>query len=105
VFTILSAVAEAERDRTRERIAEVKRDQRSRGRYLVGVVLFGYALGESGELVAEPGQQKAIARMRRLREQGLAFRAIGARMKASGVSISHMAVKNALGAAERRTAA
>jgi DNA invertase Pin-like site-specific DNA recombinase len=26
VFTILSAVAEAERDRTRERIAEVKRD-------------------------------------------------------------------------------
>ena len=34
VFTILSAVAEAERDRTRERITEVKRDQRSRGRYL-----------------------------------------------------------------------
>jgi hypothetical protein len=59
----------------------------------------------AGELVAEPGQQKAIARMRRLREQGLAFRAISARMKASGVSISHMAVKNALGAAERRTAA
>src|SRR5215204_5155294 len=27
VFTILSAVAEAERDRTRERIADVKRDQ------------------------------------------------------------------------------
>ena len=36
VFTILSAVAEAERDRTRERIAEVKRDQRQRGRYLGG---------------------------------------------------------------------
>src|SRR5829696_2007476 len=36
VFTILSAVAEAERDRTRERIADVKRDQRSRGRYLGG---------------------------------------------------------------------
>ena len=33
VFTILSAVAEAERDRTRERVAEVKRDQRQRGRY------------------------------------------------------------------------
>ena len=32
VFTILSAVAEAERDRTRERITEVKRDQRQRGR-------------------------------------------------------------------------
>src|SRR6476620_7401031 len=36
VFTILSAVAEAERDRTRERIAEVKRDQRQHGRYLGG---------------------------------------------------------------------
>ena len=36
VFTILSAVAEAERDRTRERISEVKRDQRQRGRYLGG---------------------------------------------------------------------
>ena len=34
VFTILSAVAEAERDRTRERITEVKRDQKQRGRYL-----------------------------------------------------------------------
>src|SRR3954465_10771276 len=32
VFTILSAVAEAERDRTRERIADVKRDQKNRGR-------------------------------------------------------------------------
>jgi putative DNA-invertase from lambdoid prophage Rac len=36
VFTILSAVAEAERDRTRERIQEVKKDQRDRGRYLGG---------------------------------------------------------------------
>ena len=41
VFTILSAVAEAERDRTRERVAEVKRDQRQRGRYLGGAVPWG----------------------------------------------------------------
>ena len=34
VFTILSAVAEAERDRTRERIMDVKVDQKRRGRYL-----------------------------------------------------------------------
>ena len=39
VFTILSAVAEAERDRTRERVAEVKRDQKQRGRFLGGTVL------------------------------------------------------------------
>ena len=38
LFTILSAVAEAERDRIRERITDVKRDQRQRGRYLGGRV-------------------------------------------------------------------
>src|ERR1700733_5619517 len=51
VFTILSAVAEAERDRTRERITEVKRDQRQRGRYLGGTPPFGWRVGEAGELV------------------------------------------------------
>src|SRR3954468_14827053 len=40
IFTILSAVAEAERDRTRERVADVKRDQRARGRFLGGTVPF-----------------------------------------------------------------
>ncbi len=41
VFTILSAVTEAERDRIRERIRDVKADQRKRRRYLGGIVLFG----------------------------------------------------------------
>ena len=59
VFTILSAVAEAERDRTRERIAEVKRDQRTRGRYLGGKPPFGWKVGDDGELVAIPEQQAA----------------------------------------------
>ena len=47
VFTILSAVAEAERDRTRERITEVKRDQKQRGRYLGGLVPFGFRRGKT----------------------------------------------------------
>src|SRR5215469_14107124 len=88
VFTILSAVAEAERDRTRERITEVKTDQRKRGRYLGGRVPWGYRVGAVGELVS-------------VREQGLALRAIAEQMKAAGVSISHAGVKNALVAAER----
>ncbi len=102
VFTILSAVAEAERDRTRERIAEVKRDQRQRGRYLGGAVPWGYRIGDAGELVPIPEKQAAIRRMRKLREQGFALRAIAEKMKASGVSISHAGVKNALAAADRR---
>jgi DNA invertase Pin-like site-specific DNA recombinase len=104
VFTILSAVAEAERDRTRERITEVKRDQRQRGRYLGGAVPWGYRVGEAGALEPIPEQQAALKRMRKLREQGLALRAIADRMKAAGVSISHVGVKNALVAAERGAA-
>ena len=42
VFTILSAVAEAERERIRDRVREVKRDQRERARYLGGNVPFGW---------------------------------------------------------------
>jgi putative DNA-invertase from lambdoid prophage Rac len=104
VFTILSAVAEAERDRTRERITEVKRDQRTRGRYLGGVPPFGWRVGDGGELVAVPEQQKALARMRMMRASGTALRAIAEQITAEGVKISHVGVKQALAAAEREVA-
>jgi putative DNA-invertase from lambdoid prophage Rac len=73
VFTILSAVAEAERDRIRERIAEVKRDQRARKRYLGGTVPFGWRV-EKGELVEVPEQQMAIQRMKEFRRAGRSLR-------------------------------
>jgi len=41
VFTILSAVAEAERDRIRERIRDVKSDQRKRMRLVASSPLVG----------------------------------------------------------------
>jgi DNA invertase Pin-like site-specific DNA recombinase len=47
VFTILSAVAEAERDRIRERVSDMKADQRSRGRYLGGIVPYGFKVSGS----------------------------------------------------------
>jgi DNA invertase Pin-like site-specific DNA recombinase len=90
IFTILSAVAEAERDRTRERIAEVKKDQRERGRYLGGKPPFVGVSGTAGELVPVPEQQAAIKRMRRLKDQGLALRVIADRMTAAGIQISHV---------------
>ena len=65
VFTILSAVAEAERDRTRERIAEVKRDQRQRSRYLGGKLPFGGQRGQDGELVPDDAQQQAVKQITR----------------------------------------
>ena len=68
---------------------------------LGGAVPWGYRVGAAGELVPIPEQQAAIRRMRKLRDQGLALRAIAEKMKAAGVSISHAGVKNALAAAER----
>lgn len=66
VFTILSAVAEAERDRIRERVATVKADQRQRGRYLGGKVPFGYTVID-GELVGDAAQQAALDTARTMR--------------------------------------
>jgi len=92
VFTILSAVAEAERDRIRERIRDVKTDQRQRGRYLGGVVPFGWSKGESGELVPVPTEQDAIARMVQMHEAGRSLRSIADAMTAEGFSLSHAGV-------------
>jgi len=96
VFTILSAVAEAERDRIRERICDVKRDQRARNRYLGGTVPFGYRI-EAGELVEIPEQQAAIATMRELRAGGVSLRAIAAAVESRhGIKVSHAGVDKLL---------
>jgi DNA invertase Pin-like site-specific DNA recombinase len=96
VFTILSAVAEAERDRIRERIADVKKDQKQRGRYLGGKVPFGFMVGPQGELVEVPEQQEAILEMTRLKSQGMPLRAIAEAMRTKGHNLSHVGVKDVL---------
>jgi putative DNA-invertase from lambdoid prophage Rac len=93
VFTILSAVAEAERDRIRERITEVKRDQRQRGRYLGGSVPFGWRVGDDGQLVPVPEKQVALRQMRALRAEGVSLRGIVDRMAAAGHKITPQGVK------------
>ncbi len=101
VFTILSAVAEAERDRTRERIMDVKADQKRRGRYLGGKVPFGYravANGKDGKrLEAVPKEQAAIKRIRRLHREGKSLRGIAEDMRKRGHDLSHEGVKRVLG--------
>jgi putative DNA-invertase from lambdoid prophage Rac len=102
VFTILSAVAEAERDRTRERIADVKRDQRARGRYLGGSVPFGWRKGRDGALVAEPSEQGAIRRMVRLRQKGQSLRDISGAMKNEGFDLSSVSRRSSPAAVRTR---
>jgi putative DNA-invertase from lambdoid prophage Rac len=97
-LTIAAAFAEAERDRIRERIGQVKADQKARGRYLGGIVPFGYRRGEHGQLAPHKGEQAAIREMVSLRAQGKALRAIAEAMQAKGFKISHEGVKGVLAA-------
>jgi DNA invertase Pin-like site-specific DNA recombinase len=96
VFTILSAVAEAERDRIKERIADVKKDQKARGRFLGGDVPFGYAVADDGELIPHAAEQEAIRSATTMRAAGASLRAIAEALQAKGHPISHMAVKRIL---------
>jgi hypothetical protein len=75
VFTILSAVAEAERDRIRERISVVKADQKARGAYLGGKVPFGFTVVDC-QLEPVARQQAIIAQVGELRGEGKSLRAI-----------------------------
>jgi putative DNA-invertase from lambdoid prophage Rac len=92
VFTILAAVAEAERDRTPERIAEVKRDQRQRGRHLGGTAPFGFTVAADGALLPDPAQQGAIKRAKALRARGLTLRAIQEDLAKRGHRVSHVLI-------------
>jgi putative DNA-invertase from lambdoid prophage Rac len=96
VFTILSAVAQFERERIGERIAEMKAHLKEQGRYLGGARPFGYAIREDGSLEPDAKEQSAIAAMRKLSKQGLSLRKIALRMRAKGIRLSHVAVQHAL---------
>jgi putative DNA-invertase from lambdoid prophage Rac len=98
-LTIAAAFAEAERDRIRERIGQVKADQKARGRYLGGKIPFGFRRAENGDLVEVPAEQEAIRQMVALRAQGRPLRAIAADVQAKGHKISHEGVAGVLKAA------
>jgi DNA invertase Pin-like site-specific DNA recombinase len=99
VFTILSAVAEAERDRIRERIATVKADQKARGRHLGGSRPFGYQIegeGKSAVLVPDPAEQELIRAAAERHKAGSSYRAIALSINAGGHRVSHVALGRAI---------
>ena len=66
VFTILSAVAENERDRIRERIRDVKRHLATQGFYGGGKRPFGWDVID-GKLIPNANEQTALKRMKAMR--------------------------------------
>jgi len=87
-LTIVAAFAEAEMLRTRERIAQTKRDQRDRNRYLGGKPPFGYRVMDDGTLTADQREQKLLVLARRLHDEGQPLRAIQAELTARGTALS-----------------
>ncbi len=73
----LAAFTAAERDRIRERIGQVKADQKARGRYLGGKVPFGCRRGDDGEVVPHAAEQEVIREM----AEGKPLRAIADTMR------------------------
>jgi putative DNA-invertase from lambdoid prophage Rac len=76
VFTILSAVAENERDRIRERIRDAKRHLAAQGIYSGGKRQFGYDIVD-GKLVPNISEQAALEQMRKMKDSGATYRQIG----------------------------
>ncbi len=75
VFTILSAVAENERDRIRERVRDTKRHRASQRLYNGGKRPFGFDVVE-GKLVPNPHEQGALGLALKLRAAGKSYRHI-----------------------------
>lgn len=95
-FTILSAVAEAERDRIRERISDVKADQKKRARFLGGRVPFGFLVSPEGALVPNSDEQPALELIASLRSGGASLRAISGHLRKAGFCVSHEGVRSSL---------
>jgi hypothetical protein len=59
-------------------------------------VPYGYAVGDGGELVEVPEQQRAIKRIKQLRAKKLSLRKIQAKLAEQGVNIAVATIVNAL---------
>lgn len=88
-FTILSAVAENERDRIRERIRDVKRHLARQGVYGGGKRPFGFDVVD-GRLTPNTAEQATLGQMRERREAGDSYAKIGAMFGKDQKSVMRM---------------
>jgi site-specific DNA recombinase len=80
-----SVFAELERPMIRERTRSAMSVKRSRGECISGHAQFGWDFGAGDHLLENAREQKIIARMRRMRADGLSYRGIAVRLDDEGI--------------------
>lgn len=98
-FGMLALMAEFERSRILERIADGKRVKGARGGYTGGKRQFGYQIvgqGKDAVLVEDEQEQAAIRRILALKAEGKGLRAIAAAIQADGIALSHVGVRSVI---------
>ena len=80
-----SVFAELERAMIRERTRSAMSVKRKRGERISGHAPYGWDFGRNDLLVENAREQKVIARMRRMRAEGMSFRGIGVRLDEEGI--------------------
>src|SRR6185369_9822776 len=84
-FTTIAALAQLERDQISERTAAALAHMKANGRR-VGGIPYGYTVSSDGETLVECcHEQKTVALIRRLREQGASLREVVAELDRRGI--------------------
>ena len=102
VLTIMSAVAQFERARIGERIADAKAAMRHNGLHQGGTKPFGFKFGQrvgpgrTRKLLPDEKEQAAIATMRTMKADGASLMDIRDHLRARGFRISHESVQKIL---------
>jgi len=90
IFRLLAVLAEFERDQISERTRAAMAHLRNSGRRISRFAPYGWDFDDDGELlVRNLAEQKVMARMGRLRAQGLTFQEIAHRLTAAAVPTKH----------------
>ena len=105
-ISIMSAVAEFERDRIGERIRDAKRKRKAEGVHLGGVKQFGFEKGVKGEkLVPVEAEQRELRRIHQLAAQGCSTHRIKADLASRGHKLSHVTIRKIILAGPTRQGA
>jgi DNA invertase Pin-like site-specific DNA recombinase len=108
-FGMLALMAEFERTRIKERLADGRQGKATKGGHIGGTAPFGYRVegtGKTAVLVSVPAEQEALETIRKARSERLSLRRIAELVhERHGLTISHVAVQRVLTADKGKVAA